>query len=492
MHDLETKPDITPDHLPPFDPEQLGPISRLLMRLGMAPAAHWRDTRLGFVLSPVQEFMHQSAAGGVVLMLATVVALILANSPLRQGYDDLLHTYIGITAGSSSLKLSLLHWINDGLMALFFLLVGLEIKREVIVGELSDMRVALLPIVAAIGGAVVPALIYVALNLGGGGVRGWAIPMATDIAFTLGVVALLGRRVPLSLKIFLTAVAIADDLIAVLVIAFFYTSQVNFAALGFAFGILALLMVCNFLGVRRLLVYLSLGLVVWVAFLQSGVHATIAGVLVALTIPARIRINPALFAAQVGALLEHFDRNCRPQDQTGPMITDERQQSTIAELEELCEGVQSPLQRLENALHVPVAFVVVPIFALANAGVALSMNGLSGDGGRVAWGIVAGLVLGKPIGLLAASFLVIKSGAASLPQGVTWRHMAGGAVLCGIGFTMSLFVASLGFGESPLLQAAKTGILIASIVAGVVGYALLASDKGSSSSSPLQTNHGTH
>ncbi|RYF33967.1 MAG: sodium:proton antiporter, partial [Cytophagaceae bacterium] len=243
------------------------------------------------------------------------------------------------------------------------------------------------------------------------------------------------------------------------------------------FGVLAALAVCNILGVRRLQIYLCLGLVVWVAFLQSGVHATIAGVLVALTIPARIRINPGLFAAQAGALLEHFDRHCRPENENGPMLTDERQQSTIAELEGLCEGVQSPLQRLEKALHVPVAFIIVPIFALANAGVALSMNGLSGDGGRVAWGIILGLLLGKPIGLLGASFLVIKSGASSLPAGVSWNHMVGGSVLCGIGFTMSLFVGSLGFGESPLLQAAKTGILLASLAAGIIGYLLLARGK---------------
>ena len=492
MNDTETRPDnaspVASDlaSAAPFDPQHLGPISRLLARVGLAPSAHWRETRLAAVVSPVQEFMHQSAAGGVVLMLATLVALVMANSPLRQSYDNFLHLYLGFTAGSFTLKLSLLHWINDGLMALFFLLVGLEIKREVIVGELSDARAALLPIVAAFGGALMPALIFLAFNVGGAGVRGWAIPMATDIAFTLGVVALLGRRVPLSLKIFLTAVAIADDLIAVLVIAFFYTSQVNFSALGLAFGVLGVLTACNFLGVRRLGIYLGLGLVVWVAFLQSGVHATIAGVLVAWTIPARIRINPALFVAQASALLEHFNRNCRPADQKGPMLTDEHQQSTLAELEELCEGVQSPLQRLEQALHVPVSFVIVPIFALANAGVALSLNGLSGDGGRVAWGIGVGLLLGKPAGILCASLLAIKSGAAALPAGTTWRHMTGAAVLCGIGFTMSLFVASLGFGESALLGSAKTGILAASLVAGGVGYTLLARVKEVETSSQEQ------
>lgn len=460
---------------PQFDPEQLGPVARLLARLGYVPAAHWRQTRLAVVLSPVQEFIHQSVSGGVVLMIATILALLIANSPLRQSYDALLHTYIGFSAGSFNLKLSLLHWINDGLMALFFLLVGLEIKRELIVGELSDARAALLPVVAAIGGAIVPALIYVVFNLGAAGGRGWAVPMATDIAFTLGVLAILGRRVPLSLKVFLTAIAIADDLIAVLVIALFYSSQINFVALGCGLGLLALLALCNFLGVRRLLVYLGVGVVVWLAFLLSGVHETIAGVLVAWTIPARIRINPALFSAQAGALLEHFDPDLRPQQQIGPMLTDERQQSVISRLEELCEGVQSPLQRLEEGLHVPVSFVIVPIFALANAGVALSLSGLGGDGARVAGGIVAGLVLGKPVGLMLATWAMVHSGLGSLPAGVTWRHVFGGACLCGIGFTMSLFVASLSFESTnaALLTAAKTGILAASVVAGGVGYALL-------------------
>ncbi len=458
---------------PPSGPEQLGPVSRLLARLGLMPAAHWQQTRLAVVVMPVQEFIHQSTSGGVVLMLATILALLLANSPLREGYDALLHTYIGLTAGSFSLKLSLLHWINDGLMALFFLLVGLEIKRELIVGELSDARAAMLPVVAALGGALVPAAIYILFNLGGAGTRGWAVPMATDIAFTLGVLAILGRRVPLSLKVFLTAIAIADDLIAVLVIALFYAGNVNFAALGLAFGVLTVLTLCNFFGVRRLLVYLGLGAVVWVAFLLSGVHATIAGVLVAWTIPARIRLDPALFSAQAGALIEHFDRHYTPDGQTGPMLTDERQQSAVTELEELCEGVQSPLQRLENGLHVPVSFVIVPIFALANAGVALSLQGLSGDGGRVALGIIAGLIVGKPLGLLLATYAMVRSGAASLPAGVSWRHVVGGAFLCGIGFTMSLFVAALGFGEGALLQSAKTGILAASLGAGLIGYLLL-------------------
>jgi NhaA family Na+:H+ antiporter len=444
-----------------------------MARLGFVPAAHWRHTRLARVFTPLQEFLHHSASGGLVLMAAAILALLIANSPLGPAYDRLLHTYIGISAGNFTLKLSLLHWINDGLMALFFLLVGLEIKREVIVGELSNPRAALLPAAAAVGGAIVPALIYLGFNFNGVGARGWAVPMATDIAFTLGVLALLGSRVPLSLKIFLTAVAIADDLLAVLVIAFFYSGSISLAPLGVAFGVLALLMACNFLGVRSLLVYLGLGLVVWVGFLQSGVHATIAGVLVAWTVPARIRINPALFAAQAGALLEHFSRDCTPDGQVGPMITDQQQQGTIAELEELCEGLQSPLQRLEAALHVPVAFVIVPIFALANAGVALSLGGVTGPSLSVAGGIVAGLVLGKPIGLLLASFLVVRLGISDLPAGLTWRHMAGASVLCGIGFTMSLFVASLGFGEGALLEASKVGILAGSLFAGAAGYVLL-------------------
>jgi NhaA family Na+:H+ antiporter len=465
-----TSADSTPT--PQDEAQAFGPVGRIMASRGLPPASHWSESAIGRVLSPVQEFMHRSASGGVVLMAATVLALVLANSPWGSAYNEFLHLKLGLSAGSFKFEESLLHWINDGLMAIFFLLVGLEIKREVVVGELSTVRAALLPVLAALGGAIIPAVIYVAFNAGSAGLHGWAVPMATDIAFTLGVLALLGNRVPLSLKIFLTSVAIADDLIAVLVIALFYAGSINFTALFAGLAILLVLAGCNFFGVRSLLVYLGLGVLVWFAFFESGVHATIAGVLVALTIPARVRLNPAEFVSRADRILAHFRSH---EMTTAPMITDEPTQSAIAELEDLCEGVQAPLQRLESALHIPVAFLIMPIFALANAGVALSMSGLGGGGWPVVGGIVVGLVLGKPIGLLGATFLAISLGVADLPSGVSVRHMVGGAVLCGIGFTMSLFVASLAFGTGALLGAAKLGILAASLMAGIGGFLLLRS-----------------
>ena len=444
-------------------------------------AAHWSETSLARVLRPIQEFIHSSASSGIVLMLAAVLALGIANSPLADEYDALLHLHIGVTVGSFHLEESVLHWINDGLMAIFFFLIGLEIKREVRVGELANPRAALLPIVAAIGGVAVPAMLYTIMNVNGPGAGGWGIPMATDIAFALGLLALLGNRIPFSLKVFLTAVAIVDDLIAVLVIAFFYSGGINGAALGIGFAILAVLLLANLFGIRTTAFYTVLGVVVWLAFLQSGIHATIAGVLVALTVPARNRIDPQPFLERAGGLLHRFQ-----QSSLAPtiMLTDEAQQSAVIELEEACEDVQAPLQKLEHSLHTWVQFVIMPVFALANAGVALSVTSVVGETSAVALGIVAGLVLGKPIGILGAAWVATRAGIAELPQGVQWGHMVGAGFLAGIGFTMSLFIASLGFGESALLEAAKLGILGASSIAGVIGFLLLRRSKPSAGNEP--------
>jgi NhaA family Na+:H+ antiporter len=438
------------------------------MRVILAP--HWSESPIAGVLRPMQEFIHNSASSGIVLMIATVVALTLANSPFAAAYDSFLHTYIGISVGPYQLKHSLLHWINDGLMAIFFFLVGLEIKREIVVGELSNLRAAMLPILAALGGVVVPALLYTLFNFNRPGAAGWAIPMATDIAFALGLLALLGSRVPFGLKVFLTAVAIVDDLMAVLVIAIFYSSGINFTALSIGLGILALLTAANLYGIRTIVVYMILGALVWLAFLQSGVHATIAGVLVAWTIPARNRIDAAPFLQQARDILDQFEKSPL---EPSRMLTDEAQQHAVIHLEEVCEDVQAPLQKLEHSLHFWVQFIIMPIFALANAGVAFSLSSISGTSTMVPVGIIVGLVIGKPIGLLAASWLAVRSGLAELPNGVEWRHMIGVGFLAGIGFTMSLFIASLGFGDGLLLDAAKTGILMASVIAGSIGYILL-------------------
>jgi NhaA family Na+:H+ antiporter len=419
----------------------------------------------------MQEFVHSSTAGGIVLLLAAVVALLLANSPLRARYEEVLNTYLDFRLGTFQLHQTVLHWINDGLMAIFFFLVGLEIKREIWAGELSNVRAALLPIVAAIGGAIVPALIYAAINLGGPGSAGWGIPMATDIAFALGVLALVGSHLPFTLKILLTAIAIIDDLIAVLVIAFFYSGSLDFGALGIGFALLGALLAMNAIGIRTIPLYVLIGVLVWVAFLQSGVHASIAGVLVALMIPVRTRINQATFLQRARSILDSFEDSSKREPYS--ILQDQEQQSAVIELEELSEAVQAPLQKMEHTLHNWVAFIIMPLFALANAGVALSAEALRGETLPVALGILAGLLIGKPLGLFGATWLAVRTGLVTLPQSVTWRHIAGLSCLGGIGFTMSLFVATLAFGGNPLLETAKLGILAASLIAGTAGFLLL-------------------
>jgi Na+:H+ antiporter, NhaA family len=443
-----------------------------MSQFGANLPADWRETPLARVLSPMQHFIRSETAGGLVLIGATFLALALANSPLREAYTTVLETHIGFSVGAFSIDESVLHWINDGLMALFFFVVGLELKREALVGELANPRQAILPLVAAVGGAIVPAVLYSLLNRGGVGSAGWGIPMATDIAFALGVLALLGDRVPWSLKVFLTAVAVIDDLLAVLVIALFYTSEIQLGALGVGAGVLVLLVALNFLGIRAAVAYAVLGSIVWLAFLESGVHATIAGVLVALTIPARNRIDWPHFLLRARNLLGA----CEPvvEDGSQRILTDERQQSAVYELEELCESVQAPLQRLEHGLHPWVSFGIVPIFALANAGVSLSTAALAGEGLLISMGIVLGLVVGKPIGLILAAWLAVWLKVATLPSGVSWSHVIGAGCLAGLGFTMSLFIATLAFDDVALLEAAKLGILAASVVAGVVGAIVLA------------------
>jgi Na+:H+ antiporter, NhaA family len=433
-------------------------------------APHWSATPIVRILGPMQEFISREASSGIILLGMAILALVLANSPLAGSYKALLDTPLSLSFGPFVLEETLLHWINDGLMAIFFFLVGLEIKREIVVGELADRRAAALPIVAAVGGVLVPAAIYSLLNLGRPSALGWGVPMATDIAFALGCLALLGDRVPFSLKVFLTAVAIVDDLIAVLVIAVFYSSGLNIAALGVGLAILGALVLANILGMRYGLLYCGLGILVWLAFLRSGVHATIAGVLVALTIPARNRIDGPTFSQRARELLDAFEQSSQ---QPSPMLTDQAQQQAVTELEAICEQVQAPLQKLEHSLQSWVALAIMPLFALANAGVALSARSLGGESLLVAVGIALGLVLGKPIGLLGASWLAVRAGLAELPHQVSWRQMLGVGVLAGVGFTMSLFIAALAFESPDTLAAAKLGILVASTIAGITGLLLL-------------------
>jgi NhaA family Na+:H+ antiporter len=423
------------------------------------------------VLSPFARFAATESAGGIVLIAATLVAIVWANSRWAASYEHLWEIPVTIGAGRYALSYPLHYWINDGLMAVFFFLVGLEIKREFLVGELASLKRAALPIAAALGGMVVPALLYAALNRGHAGEAGWGIPMATDIAFALGVLALLGPRIPLSLKVFLAALAIVDDLGAVLVIAVFYTDAIHWGALGLGFVLLGALAVANRMQARSPLIYVAVGLVVWVAFLKSGVHATVAGVLLALTIPARTRIDTDQFLRRGRRILDYFDA---AGEEGKGVLTNKAQQSAIQAMENACEAAQSPLQRIEHELHAWVAFGIIPIFALANAGVHLGGDLGAAFGDRVTLGIILGLVIGKPIGITLFAWLSVRSGLAALPGGTTWRAIGGVSLLGGIGFTMSLFIAGLAFPGAPQLnEDAKIGIFVASLVAGLAGFAVL-------------------
>lgn len=382
-------------------------------------------------VSFLQAFLRSEALGGYVLMLAAVVALIVANSPLAPGYFEILGAKLGFQAGPVLLKESVLHWINDGLMAVFFLLVGLEIKREVLDGQLRGAARIVLPGIAALGGMAMPALIYVLLNLGSPDtLRGWAIPAATDIAFALGILALLGSRVPTSLKVFLTALAILDDLGAIVIIALFYTSELNLFALGMAGALLACLFCLNRAGVLRLAPYLLIGAVLWYFVLKSGVHATLAGVALALTIP------------------------LRPRNQGRA-------------------GKHSPLHALEHALHKPVALLIVPLFGFANAGVSFAGMGLSSLAQPVPLGVALGLFLGKQLGVFGFAWLAIRTGVASLPRHASFTQLYGVALLCGIGFTMSLFIGALAFSDPAAVDATKIGVLTGSLASAVAGFLLL-------------------
>jgi len=419
-----------------------------------------------------QEFFRLEAAGGILLLVATVAALVWANSPWAPAYFALWHTPVTVGVGPFELAKPLELWVNDGLMAIFFFVVGLEIKREVLVGELASVRRAALPAAAALGGMVVPAAIYLAFNLDGPGSNGWGIPMATDIAFAIGVMALLGDRIPLSLKVFLTALAIVDDLGAVLVIAVFYTAELSFAALGAAALIFALMVLTSMARVRHPAIYGLLGFALWVAFLKSGVHATVAGVLGAMTIPTSARINTGQFRTRSRELLDRFE--ALDTDPETHEISGE-QQELIYGLVGTVQAVETPLQRLVHALHPWVTFAVMPIFALANAGVVLGEGLAAALVHPVTIGIVGGLVAGKLIGIVGFAWLAITIGLAERPAGVTWRQLSGVAALGGIGFTMSLFIGSLAFGNTPMLDDAKIGILVASLAAGTLGTAILVS-----------------
>jgi Na+:H+ antiporter, NhaA family len=428
------------------------------------------------MIAPVQQFINQEKSGGLVLGLSVVAALILANSPWAGYYFHFFEQTFGFTFnGEAYLTYSLHHWINDGLMGMFFFVVGLELKKEIIAGELADLRKALLPIGTALGGMVVPAAIYFSLNSSGVSEPGWGIPMATDIAFALGVLYLLGNRVPSSLKVFLMALAIVDDLGAVLVIAFFYTSDISFVNLAIGLGFALVMFIGNKMGVKNILFYGILGVGgVWVAFLLSGVHATIAAVLAAFTIPADVKIQENVYISKITQRLKRF-KDIDPNNL--PILSNE-QVHILDHVKQETNAAMPPLQRLERLMNPFVTFVVMPIFAITNAGVSFAdvkFDTLFST--HIVLGVGLGLLFGKAIGVAGTLLLLVKLKVAPFPTGMTTRHLIGLGLLASIGFTMSLFVTSLAFTDPLYLTQAKIGIFTASIVGGVLGYLVLSGGK---------------
>jgi len=435
-----------------------------LTSLAKTPGEAASKEPIDVVLRPFRRFSQQEAAGGVALFLATLAAFLWANSPFAESYFAYWQGYLEIGAGRFSTSHSIHHWINDGLMAIFFLVMGMEIKRELLVGELKNPRAAMLPILAALGGVMVPAVIFLAVTWGSGATRGWAIPTATDIAFSLGALALLGSRAPVGLKVFLAALAIVDDIVAVLVIAIFYSGDLSAGALISAAIWYAGAWALNVLGVRSPLPYALVGTGLWVSVFASGIHATIAGVLLAFAIPARSKIDALSYAAEVRALIDHFAAHVDPQEK---FVHRSEALEALHLVERRTEAVQAPLLRFEHGLHSWVSFVIMPLFALANAGV--RVVGDRPDLTEAAIGTALGLAAGKPLGVTLFSWIAVQSGVAALPDNVSWRHIHGAGWLAGIGFTMALFVGELAFKEGPTLAAVKLAILGASALAGTVG-----------------------
>jgi len=448
-----------------------------------------------------QRFAHIEGISGILLVGATILALFLANSSFADTYFEILETHFIVGLSDYfTIDESLLLWVNDALMAIFFFVVGLELKRELAIGELSSFSKAILPALAAVGGMIVPVLIFWGFNRNNpAAMEGWAIPMATDIAFALGVLALVGKRAPLSLAVVLTALAIVDDIGAILVIAIFYTAEINMMMLALALAIIVVLFIYAKLGGRWLVVYGFLGIVVWVAIFLSGLHATLAGVLVALTIPVRTKIDSAGFSEWMHQLMDWFDDESKV---NGESVPTSAQRTALFEMNKAIEHVDSPLHRLEHILHPWVAFLIMPVFALANAGIAINIELVQALLTPLALGIILGLLLGKPIGIFLATWLGVKVKLGSLARGISWLQILGAGVLAGMGFTMSIFIATLAFssggGHAELLgfklaspailegasmeevqNLAKLAILVASTIAGVAGYLILRFAPGS-------------
>lgn len=438
----------------------------------------------------IYDFFKKDSAAGMMLLFATVAALVIANSPLGEAYHHMLESHIVLGISDLVIDKSVHHWINDGLMAVFFLLIGLEIKRELKYGELSSVQSAILPAVAAFGGAVLPAVIFYGFNGGTDLMNGWAIPVATDIAFVVGVLALLGSRVPIWAKVFVTAVAVVDDLIAVLVIAFFYTEQISMGALGIAALCLLVLLYFNYRGINKLSPYMIIGFIMWWAVLKSGVHATIAGVIVGFAIPASRGWS-------LERLTEYAQEGFELFQQAANKDLPVTKEQALHHMDETLEHAESPLHRLEHKLHTSVYFVIMPVFAFANAGVVFDPE-VMGQAivSPLTWGITLGLFFGKQIGIFGSTWLLTKLGFSGLASNKeTWKVVYGVALLAGIGFTMSLFIANLSFDpveEFRLLEFSKVGILLGSLVSGLLGYYFLsrAPEFGAETQQPYDVPEG--
>lgn len=420
------------------------------------------------IKNPLSKFLKEGTLGGVLLLCSTVIALVWSNSPFYESYDNLLHLPISLSLGVFGLSNTIGHWINDGLMTIFFFVVGLEIKRELLVGELSNRKTAMLPAFAALGGMVVPALFYFLFNAGTPYESGWGIPMATDIAFALGVVSILGNKVPLSLKVFLLALAIFDDMGAIIVIAIFYTSEIIATNLVIAIIILAVSILLNVKGVRTTYPYALLGGAMWLALLGSGIHATISGVLLALTIPAKNKYDCTMFKKEVNQLIKNF-----PEREFDFMVVDKEQRKMMKRLQCTVDNLDTPLQKLEDSLHGLANYVIIPLFALANAGVSFINSNNLNFFHPISMGVVVGMVLGKPLGIALFTLVSEKLGLTQLPEGVTTLQVIGIGCLGGIGFTMSLFITNLAFQDEGLIDYAKLAILTGSLISSGLGIFIL-------------------
>jgi len=421
-----------------------------------------------------QWFFNKEVSGSVLLLLSAVSAAFIANSAYHESYEHWLHLTISFSFGKFEYSSSLQHLINDGLMALFFFTVGLEIKREILVGELATPKMALLPIIAAAGGMLVPGVIYAVFNYGKPGISGWGIPVATDIAFSLGVIALLGRKLPVGLRIFLSTLAIADDIGAVIIIAVFYTKTIALSFLAASIVCAIILFIANLLYVRWIPFYIFMGVVTWACVLGSGVHATIAGVVVAMLVPARGKFDILSFVGRVKHILDKMHANREIDGHWFSIFIRSEHLNHVQEVEIACHDVATPLQRMERALLPTVIFVILPLFAFFNAGLSFqNMPATTAFFHPIAKGCFIGLLIGKPMGVSIASYLAVRLGVATLPINVRWHHIAGAGMLGGIGFTMSLFISGLSFTDSYLLNYAKLGVFSGSILSALAGLAFL-------------------